>query len=182
MNFIDLITSYTPDDVNTFTFGAQFNHETVIDEQIAVNRDINTSFSDFGILAQHRYDPSELWTFEYGARLDFHSELDDPVFSPRAVLLYNPTDDLRIRTVLSTGFRASQIFNKDLHISNVGGELTSTTNDPNLKKEGAVTLSFSPEWQINDSWRLELNAYHTWLDDTLVVESDDDPDTTKVRV
>jgi outer membrane receptor for ferrienterochelin and colicins len=37
-----------------------------------------------------------------------------------------------------------------------------------------------PEWQINDEWRLELNAFHTWLDDTLVVEPRDNPATPGV--
>ena len=128
-----------------------------------------------GLLAQHRYTPNEKITFEYGARFDVHSEVDNPIFSPRAALLYSASDQFRLRTAVSSGFRAPEVFEEDLHISNVGGELFTTFNDPALQEESSLTASISPEWDLNDNWRLELNGFHTWLDNTLVVEPDDLP-------
>ena len=85
-----------------------------------------------------------------------------------------------MRGAVSTGFRAPEVFNEDLHISSVGGDLQTTFNDPNLKEEKSVTVSLSPEWQITDEWRVELNTFHTWLADTFIVEPNDDPTTTTV--
>ena len=181
LHVIDLLATWAPSEQNRFTFGTQLNHESVEDVQIAVNRQIDTSFSDLGFIAQHRYEQNESLTYEYGARVDIHSEVDTPIFSPRAAVLYSPNYDVRIRTAVSTGFRAPTVFNEDLHIDSVGGELSTTYNDPELKEESSVTVSISPEWQITDTWRVELNSFHTWLDDTLVVEPNDDPATTSVQ-
>ena len=181
LHFVDAITNWTLNDRHRLTFGSQWKYETIRDAQLSANRSIDSSFRNLGFLAQHRYTPSDQITFEYGARLDIHSEVDDPIFSPRAALLFSPNDQFRLRTAVSTGFRAPEVFDEDLHISNVGGELSTTFNDPDLREEKALTLSISPEWDINDNWRLEINAFHTWLDDTLVVEPNDNLGTSNVR-
>lgn len=106
--------------------------------------------------------------------------MDDLIFSPRAAVLFAPRDDFRIRTAVSTGFRAPEIFDEDLHIETVGGELSTTFNDPNLREESSTTITISPEWQITDQWRVELNTFYTFLDDTFVAEPNDDPATVNV--
>jgi outer membrane receptor for ferrienterochelin and colicins len=181
LHFIDAITNWTLNDRHRLTFGSQWKYENIRDIQLSANRSIDSSFSNLGFLAQHRYMPSDRITFEYGARFDIHSEVDDPIFSPRASLLYSLSDQFRLRTAVSTGFRAPEVFDEDLHISNVGGELSTTFNDPNLEEESSLTLSISPEWEVNDNWRIEMNMFHTWLDDTLVVEPNDDPVTPNLR-
>lgn len=180
LHFIDTRVDWEASEEHRFTFGAQYSHESVEDIQPAANRVIDDSFSNFGLLAQHRWTANEKLTLEYGARLDFHSEVDDPIFSPRAAALYEFTDRFRVRSSVSTGFRAPQVFEEDLHIENVGGELNVTFQDPDLKEESSVTIAVAPEWQITDSWRFEANAFHTWLKDTLVIEPDNDP-TTSIR-
>lgn len=66
---------------------------------------------------------SEQWSFLIGGRLDKNSIMDKAIFSPRANVRYNPTQDINIRFSYAEGFRAPQAFDEDLHISNVGGEL-----------------------------------------------------------
>jgi len=180
LHFFDALVSYQPCEEHRFTFGSTFETENLVDNQPSVNRTLDETFENFGLYAQHRWKPVEAWTAEYGVRGDFNSEIDDPIFSPRAAVLWSPDPDLRVRGAVSTGFRAPEVFDEDLHISNVGGELQTTFNDPNLEEESSVTVSLSPEWQINECWRLEVNAFHTWLDDTFVVEPNDDPATPGV--
>ena len=180
LHFIDSLISYQPSESHRLSFGATFSIENLVDTQPSVNRTLDEAFRNLGTFIQHRWKPNDNWTFEYGMRGDFNSELDDPVFSPRAAILWSPNSDLRVRGAISTGFRAPELFDEDLHISNVGGELQTTFNDTQLDEESSVTISVSPEWQINDRWRLEVNAFHTWLDDTFVVEPNDDPSTLNV--
>jgi outer membrane receptor for ferrienterochelin and colicins len=181
LHFIETTANWTLNERHRITFGSQWKYEDIRDVQLSANRAIDSSFNNLGLLAQHRYTPNEKITFEYGARFDVHSEVDNPIFSPRAALLYSATDQFRLRTAISTGFRAPEVFDEDLHISNVGGELFTTFNDPALQEESSLTASISPEWDLNDNWRLELNGFHTWLDNTLVVEPNDLPSTPNVR-
>lgn len=175
LHFLDTLFAYQPSEEHRISFGGSFSRENLTDTQPSVNRTLDETFRNLGVFVQHRWKPNDVWTFEYGVRSDLNSELDDPIFSPRAAILWSPNNDLRVRGAISTGFRAPELFDEDLHISNVGGELQTTFNDPSLEEESSVTLSVSPEWQINESWRLEMNAFHTWLDDTFVVEPNDDP-------
>ena len=41
--------------------------------------------------------------------------MDKAVFSPRANIRYNPTQDVNIRFSYAEGFRAPQAFDEDLH-------------------------------------------------------------------
>lgn len=176
LHFINALAFYEANDKHRFTFGAQYRHETVVDNYLAANRTIDDSFSDLGILFQHRYKMNEGLTFEYGVRTDFHSDVDDAILSPRASILWSVNDRFRIRGSFSTGFRAPEIFDEDLHISAAGNGVAVTTNDPNLVEEYSTTFSISPEWEINENWRLEGSLFFTGLRDTLVVEPLADPD------
>lgn len=170
LHFINALTFYEANERHRFTFGAQYRHETMVDNYDAANRNIDDSFSDLGILFQHRYKMNDYFTFEYGARADFHSDVDEPIFSPRASLLWSMNDRFRIRGAFSTGFRAPEIFDEDLHIAAAGNKVAVTTNDPNLTEEYSTTFSISPEWEITKQWRLEGSLFFTALRDTLVVE------------
>jgi outer membrane receptor for ferrienterochelin and colicins len=180
LHFIDALFVHEVSEEHRFWYGAQYRTENLTDDQSALGRSLDESYSDFGLLAQHRWKISDLITAEYGARVDFHSAVEDPILSPRANLLIEPTSNFRIRNSIGWGFRAPEVFNEDLHIANVGGDLQATTLDPALREESSVTLSIAPEWQITDRWRLEVNGFHTWLDDTFVDVPDDNPATPDV--
>ena len=48
------------------------------------------------------------WGILIGGRLDKHNMVDDIIFSPRANLRFNPTDNINLRLSYSSGFRAPQ--------------------------------------------------------------------------
>ena len=180
LHFLESLLFHELSDTHRLTYGIQYRRESLSDTQPVLNRSLDESYSDLGLLAQHRWQINDTYTAEYGARVDFHSELDDAILSPRANLMIQPSDSLRIRNSLSWGFRAPEVFDEDLHISNVGGELQVTENDPALTEESSITLSVAPEWQINDKWRLEVNGFHTWLHDTFTNLPNDDPATPEI--
>ncbi len=180
LHFIDALWNWNPNEQHRITFGLQYRNEHLTDNQAAAGRTLDERYDNFGALIQHRWKPSGLLTFEYGARLDVHSEVSDAIVSPRATVMIEPASNFRIRNSLGWGFRAPEAFDEDLHVANVGGDLQVTRMDPGLKEESAVTLSIAPEWQITDRWRLEANFFHTWLDDSFVVNPDDDPATPDV--
>lgn len=80
-----------------------------------------------------------------GYRLDKNSVLDDLVFSPRVTLRYNPTKDVNLRATYSSGFRAPQVFDEDLHIGVCRGVAQKIVNSENLKKETSHSFNLSAD-------------------------------------
>jgi len=175
LHFFDAALAWTPNNDHRLTLGAQYRNETLADRQQTIGRLIDERYELFGVLAQHRWKINEILTTETGARVDFHSEVNNPILSPRATLMIEPHHSLRIRNSLGWGFRAPEIFDEDLHISNVGGDLQVINRDRNLKEESAITFSVAPEWRVTDRLRFESNFFHTWLSDAFVINPDDDP-------
>ena len=58
--------------------------------------------------------PASVWTK--------HNLVDNVIFSPRVNALWKPSDRLQGRLTWSTGFRAPQAYDEDLHVAAVGGE------------------------------------------------------------
>lgn len=115
---------------------------------------------------------NEQWSFLIGGRVDKNSIMDKTVFSPRANIRYNPTQDVNIRFSYAEGFRAPQAFDEDLHISNVGGELVSIVRAKGLKEERSRSLNASVDWyhyfgdfQAN----LLVEGFYTKLSDPFVL-------------
>ena len=67
------------------------------------------------------------------------------IFSPRANLRYNPTENINLRFSYSSGFRAPQAFDEDLHVENVGGNVAMVELADNLKEERSQSLSVSAD-------------------------------------
>lgn len=131
------------------------------------------------IYAQNEWK-NEQWSFLLGGRIDKNSIMDKAVFSPRANVRYNPTQDVNIRFSYAEGFRAPQAFDEDLHISNVGGELVSIVLAKGLKEERSRSLNASLDWyhyfgdfQAN----LLVEGFYTKLSDPFVLTAPiEDPD------
>ena len=108
-----------------------------------------------------------------GARLDKHNMVKDPVFSPRGTFRYNPTDRMNFRASYSSGYRAPQAYNEDLHIEAVGGALGLIELDPKLKPEYSHSLSASVDY-YHDFGRLQTNllieGFYTVLNDVFTLE------------
>ncbi|MCF0180262.1 MAG: TonB-dependent receptor, partial [Bacteroidales bacterium] len=107
-------------------------------------------------------------------RFDKHNLVKNPIFSPRVNLLYKPNETIQARLTWSTGFRAPQAYDEDLHVTAVGGEgvLIKLTNG--LKPEKSNSFSGSFDWTSNfGHWgtNLLLEGFYTQLDDVFVLEN-----------
>lgn len=116
---------------------------------------------------------NERWSFLIGGRLDKHNLMQDLIFSPRANLRFNPTESLNLRVSYSSGFRAAQAFDEDLHIENVGGTVSMIERNPDLKEEKSQSVSISGDWYHSfGDFQLNLLAegFFTRLSDVFVLE------------
>jgi outer membrane receptor for ferrienterochelin and colicins len=163
------------------TVGGQFWTESLEDQFPGYRRVIHDTYSDLGLIAQHDWLFADWGESVVGVRIDRHTELDDPVVSPRASLMLDPLDWLRLRTACSTGFRAPQVFDEDLHITMVGGEGQVIRNVPALGPERSYSLAQQVEgdFELGENWDLDvgLNGFLTAITDAFVVEQHDDPST-----
>ncbi|MEG0456182.1 MAG: TonB-dependent receptor, partial [Bacteroides sp.] len=116
---------------------------------------------------------NEKWSLLVGGRLDKHNLIHRAIFSPRANLRFNPTKDINLRLSYSSGFRAPQAFDEDLHIENVGGTVSMIERAKNLKEEKSQSFSASADlyhrfgaFQVN----LLAEGFYTRLSDVFVLE------------
>ena len=89
---------------------------------------------------------NDRWSFLIGGRLDKHNMMDHVIFSPRANVRFNPTKDINLRMSYSSGFRAPQAFDEDLHITAVGGDVAIIQISPDLKEENSQSVSASVDF------------------------------------
>ena len=153
--------------------GLQYERDEITDAHPGYNYTLDQVYDNYGFFLQDDFKLHENVSLIAGARIDNHSALDDPVFSPRLSLLLTATEEFRIRTNVSFGFKAPVAFDEDLHILVSGGEPQFITNDPNLKEERARSLSLSGEYTptLGDiASRFEVNGFYTKLDDTFVLD------------
>uniref|UniRef100_UPI003FF0A3C6 TonB-dependent receptor plug domain-containing protein n=1 Tax=Prevotella sp. TaxID=59823 RepID=UPI003FF0A3C6 len=114
-----------------------------------------------------------------GGRLDKHNLVDNIIFSPRANLRYNPTDNLNFRLTYAGGFRAPQAFDEDLHVGVVGGERLVTVLADKLKEERSNSFSISADIYHkfgNVQTNLLVEGFYTDLDNVFALRQLDRPD------
>lgn len=128
----------------TFTGGMEYSYDDLQDRMLGYNRTIAQTVHIGSLFAQNEWK-NHYWSLLIGGRLDKHNLMDHVIFSPRANLRYNPTDDVNLRLSYSSGFRAPQAFDEDLHVTAVGGDVALIQLSPNLKEEKSQSLSASAD-------------------------------------
>ncbi len=151
------------------TAGFQYSTEDLNDYDSNANSTTDETYTNLAGLLQLDWYTFKWMEIILGARVDKHSELDDPVFSPRAVLLLSPFSGFKLRTSFSTGFRAPQIFDEDFHITVVQGEPSPTYNSDDLEAEKSWNISQQFEYQIktanNFTIKPSVNGFFTKIYD-----------------
>lgn len=113
------------------------------------------------------------WGLLGGARIDKHTLVNAPVVSPRLNLRYAPTTHLTLRTGFATGFRAPQVYDEDLHVGAVGGELYRITNADDLRMERSYSATASVNYCFHIG-KLEadlmIEGFYTSITDAFVNE------------
>lgn len=128
-----------------FTGGAEFNYDDLQDEMLGYDRVIEQTVRIGSVFLQNEWK-NKHWSFLIGGRLDKHNLIDDAIISPRANVRYNPIEDINLRLSYSSGFRAPQAFDEDLHITAVGGDVAIIQLSPDLEEEKSQSLSASVDY------------------------------------
>lgn len=176
----DISANYRFNDQHTLTFGYQYRYEKLEDDS-GLGRKVDDDYQNHGIFLQHDWQMTDQWELVYGFRADKHSKVDDVIFSPRMSVKYSPTSNFDLRASVSTGFRAPELFDEDLHVSNVGGALEVVQLSDTLEEEKSISYSLSPNWRINKNWEIEGSLFYTQIKDVFFNDiSSDDPTTAGI--
>ena len=156
----------------TFTGGMEYQNNSLHDVMTGYHRDMKQDVRIAGGFVQNEWRMNRL-TMLVGARLDKHNLIDNLIFSPRVNFLYRPTDNLQARLTYSTGFRAPQAYDEDLHVTAVGGEGVQIKLADNLREERSNSFSGSLDWTLPvGHWQtnLLLEGFYTDLRHVFVLE------------
>lgn len=154
------------------TLGVEYNEDYLRDNMWGYDRITDQTVRIASAYAQNEWK-NRKWGILIGGRLDKHNLIDGLIFSPRANLRYNPTENVNFRMSYSYGFRAPQAFDEDLHIDNVGGTVSMIRLSDDLTVEKSQSLSFSADLYHNwGDWQGNVLAevFYTDLDDVFALK------------
>lgn len=151
--------------------GAEYSYNQLRDQILGYDRNTLQRVHLGGGYVQNEWKNKQ-WSILVGGRLEQHSLLEKPVFSPRANVRYTPIDPIILRVSYASGYRAPQIYEEDLHVGAVGGEVSLITLDENLKPEYSHSVSGSVDmykrfgkWDMN----VTLEGFFTQLNDVFTL-------------
>ena len=151
--------------------GAEYSYNQLRDQILGYDRNTLQRVHLGGGYVQNEWKNKQ-WSILVGGRLEQHSLLDKPVFSPRANIRYTPIEPIILRLSYASGYRAPQIYEEDLHVGAVGGEVSLISLDENLKPEYSHSISGSIDmykrfgkWDLN----LTFEGFFTQLNDVFTL-------------
>jgi outer membrane receptor for ferrienterochelin and colicins len=154
------------------TIGTEYSTNEMIDKMLGYDRIINQTVNTKSVFLQNEWKNEKI-SILVGGRFDKHNLIKDPIISPRLNFRYNPTKYMSLRASYSSGFRAPQAFDEDLHVTAVGGNVALIRLDPNLKTEKSQSFSASVDFyktfgQVQTNFLIE--GFYTNLDNVFVLE------------
>ncbi len=160
------------------TLGGEYNFDDLKDFIIGYDRHFKQNVRIGSFFFQNEWKNKQ-WSFLVGGRLDKHNLVDHIIFSPRANLRFNPTENVNLRITYAGGFRAPQAFDEDLHVGVVGGERLVTTLAKNLKEERSNSFSVSADLYHrfgNVQTNLLIEGFYTDLNNVFALRQLSQPD------
>ncbi len=162
---------------STLIGGLEYNYNTLEDIYLQQDWDpIEQTVNVASAYLQNEWSDDK-WGILIGGRADYNDFLGKAVFSPRLNLRYNPSRNVNLRATYSTGFRAPQVFDEDLHIAVNNGELIRTLVDDDLVEETSQSINVSADLykQFGSvSTNLLVEGFYTHLDDVFITEYNED--------
>ena len=166
--------------------GAEYSYNQLRDQILGYGRNTLQKVHLGGGYVQNEWKTTA-WSVLVGGRLEQHSLLNKPVFSPRANARWSPIvngkstfpsgqvvglTDLILRFSYASGYRAPQIYEEDLHVGAVGGEVSLISLDKDLRPEYSHSISGSVDmykrfgkWDMN----LTVEGFFTQLNDVFTL-------------
>lgn len=160
------------------TLGAEYSYDGIKDVILGYDRNFKQDVRIGSFFFQNEWKNKQ-WSFLLGGRLDKHNLVDHVIFSPRANLRFNQTENVNLRITYAGGFRAPQAFDEDLHVGVVGGERLVTVLAKNLKEERSNSFSVSADLYHkfgNVQTNLLIEGFYTDLNNVFALRQLDQPD------
>lgn len=160
------------------TLGAEYSYDGIKDVILGYDRNFKQDVRIGSFFFQNEWKNKQ-WSFLLGGRLDKHNLVERVIFSPRANLRFNPTENVNLRITYAGGFRAPQAFDEDLHVGVVGGERLVTVLAKNLKEERSNSFSVSADLYHkfgNVQTNLLIEGFYTDLNNVFALRQLDQPD------
>ena len=160
------------------TLGAEYNYDGLKDVILGYDRHFKQNVRIGSFFFQNEWKNKQ-WSFLLGGRLDKHNLMNHVIFSPRANLRFNPTENVNLRLTYAGGFRAPQAFDEDLHVGVVGGERLVTVLADNLKEERSNSFSLSADLYHkfgSVQTNLLIEGFYTDLNNVFALRQLDQPD------
>jgi outer membrane receptor for ferrienterochelin and colicins len=129
-----------------FMAGVEYNYDLLNDLAVTQNISLAQEIHLLGAFLQNEWTNNN-WSILAGVRVDKHNLITNPIVSPRLNIRYSPSKSVILRFGYSSGYRAPQTYDSDLHSNIVGGRNVVVQLNPDLKPEyshslnGAVDLS-----------------------------------------
>ena len=158
-------------DGHLITIGAQYTHDKLKDETAAETAyHIDEVYTNTGIFAQDNlhFGSHDQIEFVVGARMDKHSELENWIFSPRINGKFNIGGGFTARGAFTTGFKAPQTYDEDLHLCGIEGDQRVIRNSADLKEERSYSITAGLEYRgfiYSIPAMFSLTGFSTRLDD-----------------
>ncbi len=153
------------------TLGGEYTYNDLDDHSIGFDRKLLQTVHTTGAFVQNEWR-SDKFNIIVGGRLDKHSMIDKPIFSPRTNIRYSPNENVGLRLSYSSGYRAPQAYNEDLHIDALNNQSAVIVLDPDLKPEYSHSLSGSADlYRTFGSVQTNLlvEGFYTDLDDVFTL-------------
>ncbi len=130
------------------TAGLEYTYNNLQDSYVHREVDVSQRVNLVGGYLQNEWK-NDKWGILIGARLDKHSMMDNVVASPRANVHYAPVEAVTMRVSYSSGYRAPQTYDEDLHVAAVSESVSIIHNAPDLKPEYSQSVSGSVDLYHN---------------------------------
>ena len=157
----------------TLTAGLEYQYNSLHDIMTGYDRDLRQDVKIASGFVQSEWKISQV-TLLAGVRLDSHNLIDNPIFSPRVNMMWKPNDNIQTRLTWSTGFRAPQAYDEDLHVTAVGGEGVLIQLADGLKPERSNSFSGSLDWSVTAGHfqvNLLAEAFYTTLSNVFYLQN-----------
>jgi outer membrane receptor for ferrienterochelin and colicins len=158
---------------NILTFGAEFVSDDVFDQIKAYDYLIDQTSNNFGAFIQSDWSITRKSTLLAGIRADKSNFVDNVILNPRVSYLLKPNTNTQLRLSWSTGFRAPQAFDADMHIAFAGGGIQTIQLADDLEEERSQSLSASLNWDRPTEKSIigfTIEGFYTQLKDAFILE------------
>lgn len=124
------------------TTGLEYLYETIFNEATGYRNTFEQNIHQLGFYTQLDWIINEQFNILSGIRIDKHNFINNLILNPRISLLYKNPNDLSIRASFSSGYRAPQAYDEDLHAEFRAGRRMLIELDKNLKEERSHSFNF----------------------------------------